>query len=315
MNQYFRAIGFSDPPKRKEMYNLIEEGIQTPAYRAYTTFDNEEECLLAQFNIALSETSGEGNHIGITVCGQFDENDEFFPEYFYPYLSGMKISTREESSVEKRIDSESYAGVCDDMRVGVTLIYRLHNIVEYVKNTHVSFAPMANTSICLTALSLDGIVMLPIYKSDADRRQKKNTEIKRRQLMNAAKSGDEAAMKELSIAEMDTYANVLSHIQYEDVYTLVDSYFMPYGAECDLYSVMGEIRSCHTLVNRLTLEKVYVMTIDSNGLQFDVAILAKDLYGEPKPGRRFKGTIWLQGRINFPTDVLSLDPVRKNENG
>ena len=114
---------------------------------------------------------------------------------------------------------------------------------------------------------------------------------------------------------MDTYANVLSHIQYEDVYTLVDSYFMPYGAECDLYSVMGEIRSCHTLVNRLTLEKVYVMTIDSNGLQFDVAILAKDLYGEPKPGRRFKGTIWLQGRINFPTDVLSLDPVRKNENG
>ena len=157
--------------------------------------------------------------------------------------------------------------------------------------------------------------MLPIYKSDADRRQKKNTEIKRRQLMNAAKSGDEAAMKELSIAEMDTYANVLSHIQYEDVYTLVDSYFMPYGAECDLYSVMGEIRSCHTLVNRLTLEKVYVMTIDSNGLQFDVAILAKDLYGEPKPGRRFKGTIWLQGRINFPTDVLSLDPVRKNENG
>ena len=25
-----------------------------------------------------------------------------------------------------------------------------------------------------------------------------------------------------------------------------------------------------------------------------------DLYGEPAVGRRFKGTIWMQGYINFP---------------
>ena len=32
----------------------------------------------------------------------------------------------------------------------------------------------------------------------------------------------------------------------------------------------------------------------------DVCINEKDLLGEPKEGRRFKGVIWLQGRLNYP---------------
>ena len=300
MNQYFRAIGFTDPPRRKEMYKLIEEGIQTPAYRAFTSSDTEKDCLLAQYDIALSETNGQGNQIGITVCGQFDENDEFFPEYYYPYLSSLAISSREESTVERRIDTESYAGGCDDLRVGVTMIYRLHNVIEYIKNTHVSFAPLERTSVSLTALSLEGMVVLPLYQTESEKRRKKNTQIKRHELMRAARSGDENAGRELSMAEMDTYTNLLAHLQYEDIYTLVESFFMPYGAECDLYNVMGEIKACHTLTNRMTKEEIYVMTIECSGIPFDLAIHKKDLYGEPMAGRRFKGVIWLQGRINFP---------------
>lgn len=41
------------------------------------------------------------------------------------------------------------------------------------------------------------------------------------------------------------------------------------------------------------------MTINCNDLIFDVCINEEDLMGEPKVGRRFKGNIWLQGKIAF----------------
>jgi hypothetical protein len=55
--------------------------------------------------------------------------------------------------------------------------------------------------------------------------------------------GDEDAMEKLTMEDMDTYAAISRQIQTQDVYSIVDSYFMPYGVECDMYSVMGEIIS------------------------------------------------------------------------
>jgi len=47
-------------------------------------------------------------------------------------------------------------------------------------------------------------------------------------------------------------------------------------------------------------EEIFILTIYSNEISFDVAINKLDLMGEPQVGRRFKGVIWLQGYINFP---------------
>ena len=86
----------------------------------------------------------------------------------------------------------------------------------------------------------------------------------------------------------------------EDVYSVVETYFMPYGVECDLYSILGEITTCEKITNTYTKEDVYFMTLNVNDLVFDVCINAKDLIGEPEEGRRFKGVIWLQGFVNYP---------------
>ena len=43
----------------------------------------------------------------------------------------------------------------------------------------------------------------------------------------------------------------------------------------------------------------YLMSIESNNMQFDVCINRKDLLGDPQVGRRFKGTVWLQGKLQF----------------
>ena len=297
VNKYMRAIGFSKPPKRDEISRLIERGISNPSHRAYTTDDHDENALLAQFEIEL------GEDFGLAVCGQFDEGDQFYTEYLYPYVNSGQISTAEELSVESRVDNDSFAGICDDLRVGVTLIFRVRNAIEYRKNVHTSFEPLKGAAVSLTALSLEGTILLPIYKTDADLRRKADYEEQRIQWMNAAKNGDDLAAKKLTMQEVDLYANAVSHLQYEDVYSIVDHYLMPYGAECELYTILGEISKVNLRENRETQEKVYVLTVNCNGLCMDIAINQKDLYGEPAVGRRFRGVIWLQGKIEFQNSL------------
>ena len=119
-------------------------------------------------------------------------------------------------------------------------------------------------------------------------------------LVNAAKSGDPVAIESLTLDDMDTYTAISKRIQNEDVFSLVDTYFMPYGVECDQYSVLGEIMELNTVRNKITDEEIYMMTINCNDLTFDLCINKMDLFGEPCVGRRFKGVIWMQGYINFP---------------
>ena len=104
----------------------------------------------------------------------------------------------------------------------------------------------------------------------------------------------------MTLEDMDTYTAISQRIQKEDVFSLVDTYFMPYGVECDQYSILGEITDCHMVQNKLTGEDVWLITVDCNELNFDVCINSKDLYGEPMVGRRMKGVIWLQGKVNYP---------------
>ena len=48
------------------------------------------------------------------------------------------------------------------------------------------------------------------------------------------------------------------------------------------------------------LTKRFYGLVAVNDLNFQVCINKKDLMGEPAVGRRFKGSIWLQGYINYP---------------
>lgn len=51
--------------------------------------------------------------------------------------------------------------------------------------------------------------------------------------------------------------------------------------------------------NRITDEDIYQLKVDCNGFEFWVQINKKDLYGEPMPGRRFKGVVWMQGTVHY----------------
>ena len=140
--------------------------------------------------------------------------------------------------------------------MGVSLIYYLQNQLEYLEKDLNHQKVCYISSVMMSGLSVEGKILLPVQK-DAE--------------------------------------NKVSLIQCPDIYSVVDTCFMPYGVECDQYYIVGEITEVEELQNDWTGELVYSLTIKCNGLTFQVCINAADLMGLPAPGRRFKGTIWMQG--------------------
>lgn len=293
MHKYLRAIGFSAIKTKKQLRELITYSIQKASEKNYTT-GTEDDSMFAEFSMAY----GEG--IGITIRGEFDDTNNFTYEYYFPYLRGQGVTTHEDVSIERHAAQESYAGVCDDIKVGVTLIFYMQNVIPYVRAKNLKLLPMHGTTLTLSGLSVSGTIMMPIIKTEKEKASVKKATADRSSLLAAARRGDEEAIESLTLEDMDIYTAISRKIHTQDVYSIVDTYFMPYGVECDLYSVLGEIMECQTVKNEITSEQVCILTLNCNELIFDVCINSCDLLGEPAVGRRFKGVIWLQGYLNFP---------------
>lgn len=292
MHKFMRAIGFSQYTDRKKLKELLTDVIMNADERAYTM--NTDNILLGEFCRNFAE------RMGIAVCGEFDEDDRFVYEYYYPYLRSDEVTTHEDITVERHAARDSYAGICDEVKVGISLIFYLQNMIPYVKAQVAGNLPVRGTSLTLTGLSTEGTILMPILKSEHQKRRVKKESANRNNLIAAARKGDEDAIETLTLEDMDMYSMISKRIQNEDVFSMVDTYFMPYGVECDHYAVMGEILEMKLVTNHITGEDIYLMKICSNELNFDIAINIADLLGEPQVGRRFKGSIWLQGKINFP---------------
>ena len=294
MHRYMRAIGFSDLKDYKNLKQILTEIVINPDSSAFTV--NEENTMLGEFRKNFA------NDMGIAVCGQMDPDNKFIFDYYFPYLAGSGVTSYEDVSVERHAATDSYAGVCDDIKVGISLIFYLRNMIPYVKAQSSGRLPVRGTSLTLSALSVKGVVMMPIMKDEMQKKKVERDSVNRTNLLAAARKGDEDAIETLTLEDMDMYTTISRRIQKEDIFSLVDTCFMPYGVECDHYSVVGEIVGMRLVTNQLTGEKIYILTICCNELTFDVSINIIDLFGEPQVGRRFKGVIWLQGYINFPEE-------------
>lgn len=326
MHRYLRAIGFSKIKKREQLQNLINEVVESNLKKSNT------DVLLKDKNAVNKNKKNDGkeniekkeyyNHIdfaldeddrvfaelyldfvhgaGICVRGEFDEDNRFLYEYYFPYLTGVNVSSTEDISIERQAEKESYAGVCDDIKVGVSLIFYLQNMIPYKRLNALKLLPVQGTSLILSAMSVSGTIMMPIIKNEYQKRRSKKATSDRNELIAQARMGNEEAIESLTLEDMDTYSTISRKIQKEDVFTLVDTYFMPYGVECDQYSVLGEITAVRIDKNRISDEEVVFMTVECNELTIEICINKEDLYGEPAVGRRFKGTIWLQGYIAYP---------------
>ena len=290
MHKFLRAVGLSDI-KKEELEKICKDIEEKPdtIKVAEDSEGNEFAELCHQF----------GDFFGLTLRGTYREDDTFEMDYYYPYFFGTMLSTREQAEVEKHAEKESYAGICDEVRIGVTLIFYLQNVVDFLAVKGSKKYMNLEEGVILGALSTEGKILLPINKDEHKQKLTEQTMNERNGLIAAARKGDEDAIENLTLEDIDTYSLLSRRVQHEDILSIVDSYFMPYGIESDQYSILGEIMDCRLLQNSYTEENVYAIDIKCNDVEFPICINQKDLIGEPAVGRRFKGNIWLQGSINY----------------
>ena len=288
MHKFLRAVGFSEI-RKKDLEFILDEIINHPELMKVTKDSEGNEFA------ELSKTYGE--NIGLKVRGSYDEEDKFHMDYYIPYAISESVSTQEQIDIEKHAEKESYAGICDEIRLGVTLIFYLQNVADFLSEHRANIYVKNLHGAMLSALSTDGKILLPLQQKVLEKQIANNKQEERKKLIAEAREGNEQAIEHLSMEDLDTYSQISKRIRKEDVLSIVSSTFMPYGIESDQYSILGEIKAFEEITNSVTNEKLYSMDIESNDIQFKVTINQKDLLGEPAIGRRFKGSIWMQGTV------------------
>ena len=290
VHEYLRAVGFSKIKDKEELNRLLQ--MVEESYQSERTSGNRG-------GTDFSERKKEfAPGMGIILRGEYDEKAKYQREYYFPYFQGKEEKYYENVTVERHAEKESYAGVCDDISLGISIIFYVQNVADFLNEKRLNTLSSCTVTLKFSGLSTDGKILLPVVKGMSEE-ENKDAVLQRTKLLQAAREGDEAAIESLTMEDMDMYSMISKRIANEDVFSIVATYFMPYGVECDHYNVLGEILKFELVENSLTKEKMYVLTIESHDLIFDVCINEKDLMGEPQVGRRFKGVVWMQGEMIF----------------
>lgn len=294
MHEFLRAVGFSNIKNRTQLEKIIGIVMAQPTEKKMIKID--EKTTLTEISKDFSK------QMGVTIVGEYDEKGFFHLDHYFPYFRSSQETTITEIVVNKRMDTDSYTAMCDDFRVGVSLIFYLQNgadFVEIVESGENSEAFSKMLPITLAGLSIEGNILLG-NAVDAVQMKKRYAEDKqRKKLIIEAKNGNQEAIDNLTIDDLDMYAMISRRAKNEDIYTIVENTFIPYGSESDNYSIIGTIIECELLRNSFSGEEVYAMWVTCNDMSYQICINKNDLFGEPAPGRRFKGNIWLQGSIDF----------------
>lgn len=289
MHQYLRAVGFSDIKTKSQLKDLMNDVLVNSGSKDF--LKTERDSIVVEYSKSYSPSAG------LCLVGEYDDEEKLTLDYYFPFVKAHNVSTNEDITIERHAAKESFAGACEDYRVGVTLIFYVQNGLESKKKMLEGTVSGEKTSTSFSGLSLNGTILFPIKKNAEEKAKIKKAVKERTERIVAAKQGDEEAIEKLTIEDIDTYSALSRRILKEDVFSLVDSYFMPFGVECDQYSIMGEIEDVTLETNYLTEEKIYILDVNCNGLPVTVGINAEDLVGEPMIGRRFRGNVWLQGLV------------------
>lgn len=291
MHKYSKAIGFGGDISGSMMRKV--EGEVRREFTSHERMILDEDTDYCEFRKIL------GERLELAMYGVMDLDENFEKEYSVPVFQGKGITTYADVIVEKKIDKEAYIGICEDARVDISLMFYLQNPMEYVRELQSGNLSKKKTSVTLAGLAYDGTVLFPVTKNEKDKKEQREQFRDRMMLVSAARKGDSEAIETLTLKDMDTYQKVSKRVVTEDIFSIIDTYFMPYGVECDLYSIMGEILDMDLVINEVTREKIMILTLDVNEMIFDVCIPKANILGEPAVGRRFRTNIWLQGKINF----------------
>jgi len=296
MHLYSRSVGLGSVSTRPAMDRLINSIIKQAEEDHTVIYSKKRNLGGGYFEAQINKTMFEGEAAGLSVRGMYSPTKNKFKKLFYfPYVESDYVHNCPEITVGRLADREAYMVHCNETAREILPIFFLNNIVEYMEED--AGFTTKNRFVLISALSLEGKIIFPVNKTEQQIEQSKIVGHKRSMLIDKAMKGDQEAIDSLTIGDYDMLSRIYKRVRREDVYSIVDSSFVPSGLECDIYSVVGNICWVKKLKNRVTDEDVFFMLLECNDTYFTLAVNSADLVGVPVKGFRFVGRIWLQGNI------------------
>ena len=290
MHKYLRSIGFRNYGKREFDEWLYGKALVNP--------DKMSEALDMEGNEIIELRKEVSAGMGICMRGFRARVGRFVMDHYFPYREAVRKANALETSVIPQTDRNGLFGMNDDTRLGLDLVYYVQDMMRFLKSDQSRNSKVFFGGTSLMGLSSGGKIIMPVQKTAEAIERTEKAKAKRSELLLAAREGDESAYEALSIDEMDTYNALAGRVGQEDVYSIIDTSFMPSGVEMDKYMIIAEITGIHRFLNKTSSQTVYVFSLKSNQMEFDLTINEADLLGVPEVGRRFKGDMWLQGKVN-----------------
>lgn len=302
LHTYLSAVGY-DPITRQSDIDAVLDGFVSTAVRENRIDIDENNPLpegLYEARIRQRLLSDAlGNDVGaVVIRGLYDPAKKSFErQFYYPEIVGRSydnVVTDVELEMER--DRDIYLVHCDSIGNELEPIFFLSNSFDFVKE-YGRVESIKSCNVVLGGLSVEGKIILPINKTD-EQISKQHTDFRKRiGLVQEIKGGNQDAASQLAMIDYDAIADICRRVQNSDIYSVVDSSFVPSGMECDTYKVVGNIIYSELITNSITGGQVYYMDLECNNERLSIAINDQSLMGTPVEGLRFVGRVWLQGRI------------------
>ena len=158
MHDFMRAIGFSRIQDKKEYQEILRCVLEEP-----TEVFMSPCSMRSAFGGMAKEYA---DRMGIMAFGEFNSEADLEAEFYIPYLKGRKVTLRDYVSLEKQSDKESYMGVCDEAHIGVSVVFQLLNMKDYMEYSISHEKILCQLPVILSALSLSGKIIFPVMKDE-----------------------------------------------------------------------------------------------------------------------------------------------------
>lgn len=284
---FLRAIGFSNIENGKNLEKLLNEVIEKCDKHSVISLD--EKTVLADY----IKIFGEG--FGIVVKGNLTEEDKLIVENWDVYTENSeKISII--NAEAHKIDNYEVIIECEDRANGNNIIFSLQNTAEFME---LEKSEIFIDNVSISAFSNSGKIILPIYKDNDDLIIEQQEEEDFQQLLALSREGNDDALKTLELQKSQCYDSLIERLDSEDLFSVVESCFIPTDINTCEYRIIGNIIETQKLYNNSTGEEIAFLTLDVLGTKLNLYINSEDLEGFSQPNMRFYGTCCLLGNISF----------------
>ena len=288
MHRFIKAAGFPDFTGETGMFDFLEKEVIKPE-NLQMELNIEPGCVIREYCLMTNRA------VGILAATLVAAGRLPRLIYYYTFLEAEEESSSAECILERHTETDTYSGIIDDLAPGISLIFHMTNSLEYRSLLARGEDPLkAYRGTYLSAFANEGKVLLPVVH-DTYGVLSDITGIKDAGDASCRSVLHDAGIEEEAAIEDELY----ERIQTEDLYTVVDQTFIPWGVDCDQYSIVGEITGVEEAINAYTGVPLWFLKVTCNDVQFRLCMRKNDLLGEPLAGRRIKCGIWLHGRVTL----------------